>query len=116
MRVRTAREFDSTSLSPDDQEVRDPLQRVLADFKADLLVSQVCFDPKSLIFQDFSNTARKFRLAVRDIEHHRLHRREPAAAAGPRDARCRMPQKRSREPNIARCSMTGMRFWLSSPM
>src|SRR5579863_6217546 len=35
------------------QKIRNTLKRVLADLKADLLVTQVGLDPKALIFQGF---------------------------------------------------------------
>ena len=77
MRVRTANEFDPDFPVARDQQVRDPLQGVFADFKADLLVSQICFDPKPLIFQEFSGLPHVFGLLLGDIHDDRLHRREP---------------------------------------
>jgi hypothetical protein len=37
----------------DNDQIRYPLQRMLANLKADLLVSQVCFGPKALILKAF---------------------------------------------------------------
>ena len=61
LRVRTANEFDPDFAVARDQQVRDPLQGVFADFKADFLVSQIHFDPKPLIFQEFSRLAARIR-------------------------------------------------------
>ena len=65
LRVRTANEFDPDFAVARDQQVRDPLQGVLADFKADFLVSQIRFDPKPLIFQEFGRLGARIRPARR---------------------------------------------------
>ena len=51
----------------DYQQVGYALQRMFADFKADLLVSQVGIDPKPLIFQGFGRLTGKFRLPIGDV-------------------------------------------------
>ena len=50
---------------------------MLADFKPDLLVSQVLICADSLIFQAFLNFLCIFGLPVGDTEDYRLHRRQP---------------------------------------
>ena len=50
---------------------------MFADFKADLLVSQIHFDPKPLIFQEFGRPAHVIGLPVGDIHDHGLYRGQP---------------------------------------
>ena len=59
------------------QQVGDALQSVLADFKADLLVSQVRVNPKALVSERRFHLPRVACLVVSDVQHHRLHWRQP---------------------------------------
>src|SRR3984957_6105929 len=61
-----------------DQKERDTLNCVLADFKAYLLIPQVRFDPKPLIFQVFRNFQAIFVLSVGNSHHHGLYRGQPS--------------------------------------
>ena len=56
------------------QQIGNAFNRVLADFKADLLISQVRIDPQALIFQGFFHFSSIAGLLVRDIEDHGLYR------------------------------------------
>src|SRR5258706_13816959 len=61
-----------------DQEERDTLYCVLADFKAYLLIPQVRFYPKPLIFQVFRNFKAIFLLSLGNSHHHALYRGQPS--------------------------------------
>jgi len=61
-----------------DQEERDTLYCVLADFKAYLLIPQVRFYPKPLIFQVFRNFKAIFLLSLGNSHHHGLYRGQPS--------------------------------------
>src|SRR3989344_5308740 len=59
------------------QQIRDTLQGMLADFKANFLVSQVGFDPPAVFYQGFFKLASIVLLLIRDGQNDRLHRGQP---------------------------------------
>src|SRR5690625_3175623 len=61
----------------DDQHIRNSVDRVLADFKADFLISQVDVDAHALFGQAFGNLFHVVRLPIGNVHHHRLRRRQP---------------------------------------
>src|SRR5258706_10578673 len=61
-----------------DQEERDTFNCMLADFKAYLLIPQVRFYPKPLIFQVFRNFEAIFLLSFGNSHHHGLYRGQPS--------------------------------------
>ncbi|CAM5432717.1 hypothetical protein SSTU70S_02732 [Stutzerimonas stutzeri] len=63
---------------PDNQEIRSLEQSMLADFKADLLVSQVGLGTKPALTQGSFNFESKFGLLVGDVHHYRLSRCQPS--------------------------------------
>src|SRR4029453_2148028 len=62
---------------PQDQKIRNPLDRVLAYLKADLLVPQVRLGAKALFFQGVGDLAGPGVVAIRDREGDGLPRGEP---------------------------------------
>lgn len=62
---------------PYNQKVRDLEQSMLADFKADFLISQVGLGTEPAFVESFFNILGEFGLLVGDIHDHRLGWREP---------------------------------------
>src|SRR5208283_4083289 len=61
-----------------DQEVRHTLECMLPDFKANLLIPQVRFYPKPLIFQVFRNFQAILVLRIGNSDDHGLNRSQPS--------------------------------------
>ncbi len=97
------------------QQVRQLWTLMLPDFIGYLLIPQVSVNStcspalSSSVQTGFHYVYQRNRsLPIRDVQHHRLDRRR--AMAGKRSSvssSIRIPMKRSIEPTIARCSITG---------
>ena len=61
----------------DNQEIRNLEQSMLADFKADLFISQVRLGTKSALIESFFNFKGKICLFISDIQDHCLGWRKP---------------------------------------
>jgi hypothetical protein len=61
----------------DNQEIGNLEQSMLADFKADLFISQVGLGTKSALIESFFNFSSKIGLFISDIHDHCLSRRQP---------------------------------------
>jgi hypothetical protein len=64
--------------------------------------------PGSLDLQGLFGFGDVIGLGIGDVHDHRLHRSQPGREQWPAWCSIRMPMKRSIEPTMARCSMTGM--------
>lgn len=61
----------------DNQEIRNLEQSMLADFKADLFISQVRLGTKSAFIESFFNLSGKIGLLICDVHDHCLGRSQP---------------------------------------
>ena len=61
-----------------DQQIRNAPQGVFTNFKADFLVSQVSRNAETLLHKGFFHLRDITGLMIGDIEHHRLHWRQPS--------------------------------------
>src|SRR5690606_40860023 len=100
----------SPSFLAHDEKIRDLLLTVLTIFPVNFFTSQIrlglnpCFFRLSAIFSAYSAEGS-------EIQHTTACNGDSQAGSAPAWFSISMPMKRSKEPRMARCSMTGVRRW-----